>query len=578
MESLVDRALYSVNKDCSLVEISGLIWHFRKYSKEDVLKIASEADNFRAIKWLPLSFEDKVKCIVKICERHNYLYDMELCHLFLMYLSNKRVDLILSCLKYFKYDCSKVRILKEIRDEKKRLLGLNYLKPDLNMEYFDEIVQTIKNKESLIITYKSGELNYRARKAVILDMDDNFKDAYLNDFEMADRLEIIKSMKDDQIKKKYYFLKEYHDFSIDILSVINDYNFVLEEFIKDDNINNRFKLVLLIQNKKLKDKLIDLLPSSAIKEALKSNQLTRSELSKMKTLMIPNEKVDSRITFGVELECCGGESYDFLLMEKILNNWKVTADRSVDDGIEVISPVLKYDVKSLQELQYICGLLNRGEFYTDSRCGGHIHFGFSYFNSVQEFDTFLKFYCAIEKMLFKLSNKQGSVSREGVLDYAKIFKDVYGEIRVYAENVKKLDRYAKIVRDIPRSRYYALNIKNIGEKEKNTIEFRMPNGEINFNELILNILLFAKIMEKAKELNSLLNSKTNNLQKKQLLEKYRLVLNTMISNNDRVKILLDILFEDEEVKNKFLDRYNKNDDRAKIRCLSRREFIENDFR
>ena len=576
MESLVERALYSVDKECNLVEVSGLIWHFRNYSKEDVFKIASEADNFRAIKWLPLSFEDKLKCIVKICEKHNCLYDIELYHLF-SHLSNKQVDLILCCLKYFKYDCSKVKILKEIRDEKKRLLGLNYLNQDLNMEDYDEVVKTIKNKESLIITYKSGELNYRAKKAVILVTSDTFKDEHLNDFEIADKLEIIKSIKSDELKKKYIFLKEYQDFLPDILSRINDYEFVLEQFTNNNNINFRFKLIMLVNDKKLKNKLIELLPSSVIKDVLKSNKLTKNDLSKMKKLVLPNEKVDSQITFGVELECCGGESYDFLMMKNILKNWKITADGSVEDGIEVISPILKYDMKSLHELRYVCSLLNRGEFYTDSRCGGHIHFGFNYFNSVQEFDTFLKLYCAIENMLFKLSNKRGSTSREGVLNYAQHFKNLYGTISLYAENIKKLGRYTKIVRDIPHSRYYALNIKNIGEKEKNTIEFRMPNGEIDFDELILNIILFAKLMEKAKELNNLLNNKKISIQKKQLLEKYQVVLNTGIDTNYRVKILLDILFEDENIKNKFLTRYNSNDDKVKIQPLTRRRFIENKF-
>lgn len=581
MESLVDRALYSVNKSCNPVEISSLIWHFSNMTQEEVLKIASDADNIKAIKWLPLSLENKAKCIVNIGKKHEHLYDGELIKVFFMYLSNKNIDLILSCLKYLEFDCSKIVILKEIKDEEKRLLGLNSLSQQIRLEDYVRVVDTVKHKEALVRTYKSGKLNYRVKKAIILATDDTFKEENINDFEMVDRLEIIKSINSNEIKKKYVFLREYKDFLVDILSVINDWEFVLEQFTKNDNINFRFKLVMLVQNKKLKGKLIELLPSSVIKEVLKSNQLTKNELSKMKPVIIPNEKVDPRITFGVELECCGGESYDFLLIKNILKNWKITADGSVQDGIEVISPVLKYDMKSLQELQYICSLLNRGEFYTDSRCGGHIHFGFSYFDSVQEFDTFLKFYCAIEGMLFKLSNKQGSVSREGVLDYAKRFKDVYGEIRVYAENIKKLGRYAKIVRDIPHSRYYALNIKNIGEKEKNTIEFRMPNGEINFNELILNILLFAKIMEKAKELNNLLNSKTNNLQKKQLLEKYQLVLNTGIDTDYRTKILLDILFEDEEIKNKFLNRYNMNDNRVKIRYLSPRElrhFVENDFR
>ena len=95
-----------------------------------------------------------------------------------------------------------------------------------------------------------------------------------------------------------------------------------------------------------------------------------------------------------------------------------------------------------------------------------------------------------------------------------------------------------------------MNLKNIGGVVKNTIEFRMPNGEINFDELLLNIKLFARLIEMSHKLNDTCISKE--------IKTKTLLLAETKDEKERLELFLDILFTDEEEKQKYRQRYINN--------------------
>lgn len=161
-------------------------------------------------------------------------------------------------------------------------------------------------------------------------------------------------------------------------------------------------------------------------------------------------------------------------------------------------------------------------------------------------------------------NKEGTILREGAIANAPFINEnilnLYGKyIQTYANNLKS---FATLLGNAQKDRYASLNIKNAFSLDKNTIELRIPNGTLEFNELNLNIILFTRIMQKSKYFS-------HNTDDKKLLKEL-LFLSKDIPIEDKKNYLLDILFdEDYELKNIFYDRFETNYHLTKEKGLSK---------
>ena len=78
------------------------------------------------------------------------------------------------------------------------------------------------------------------------------------------------------------------------------------------------------------------------------------------------------------------------------------------------------------------------------------------------------------------------------------------------------------------------------KSDKNTIEFKFPNGELDFNELISNIKLFAKLFEKSKDTN-LVNQIIN-----------------ILDEDTKFEMLNNSLFDSITDRNIYKERYKSN--------------------
>ena len=103
-----------------------------------------------------------------------------------------------------------------------------------------------------------------------------------------------------------------------------------------------------------------------------------------------------------------------------------------------------------------------------------------------------------------------------------------------------------MVKKMTPDRYYGINLSNLGNL-KNTIEFRLPNGTINYRVVRENIKLFGSLLIIAKEL-------TNGEEK--LYKKFEYFKRHNISEALKVEALLDILFEKEEDKQIYRNRWD----------------------
>ena len=150
-------------------------------------------------------------------------------------------------------------------------------------------------------------------------------------------------------------------------------------------------------------------------------------------------------------------------------------------------------------------------------------------------------------------NKEETVLRDGAKVNARFIKeDMLNMFGKYIQiNTNSIDIFLHLMKEVQKDRYTSLNILNALNPDKRTIELRLPNGTIDFKELNLNIILYTRILEKAKYFSE-------NVSDKIALKKL-LSLSSDMDILDKKNILLDILFDDDyELKNIFYDRFEAN--------------------
>lgn len=235
-------------------------------------------------------------------------------------------------------------------------------------------------------------------------------------------------------------------------------------------------------------------------------------------------KLPSTMTIGMEIESEGdmsGYIYNYFSYQ----NWETKTDRSLTDGIEIVSPILHATDEESKQIYFICDMLkNIGQEVSDS-CGGHIHIGANYLKSKQAWANFFEIYCNTEKILYAITNEEGKAPRDGIMRYATPMAPKVQEALdigiVNFESEEDLDRFVLGLKEIQANehydedflpedvleqethsydRYFGMNLCNL-DNGKNTIEFRLANGTIDSNLWIDNINLLGGIVAVAQELS-----------------------------------------------------------------------------
>lgn len=382
--------------------------------------------------------------------------------------------------------------------------------------------------------------------------DDENKELFINFLDKRNRIDVIKSFKNKNLIKEYAQKKEYIKYRSALVAATNDNEFIKNQFLEINSLKFRYNLISLIEDEKFKLELISLLDDNDIKYFLLSNfdKYQKYYLQNIDEYDIVNSNIDENITIGVELECCNKNYEKFKSIENILKTFKIVPDISVNKGFEIVSPILHFRINDLQQLKSVCKILEKCNFYTDYSCGGHIHIGASYLESIEDIYMLLYFYTNCEQIIYKICNKEHSKPRRRITRYAKTTKKIYLKASENESLNDKLTLNNLIVylKKINKSRYKGLNVDNLDKQYKNTIEFRMPNGEIEFKELLYNIKLFAKLVQKSHELTL-----ANNTQKEQVK-----LLSSRMLEKDRLEIFLNILFDSEKEKDVYRKRYYSN--------------------
>ena len=296
-------------------------------------------------------------------------------------------------------------------------------------------------------------------------------------------------------------------------------------------------------------------------------QLKFNKVEYKRTMKVPPD-----MTVGIEIESLGLISKTIEDKVELLEGWQskkehtVTAKKSF--GVEVISPVLKgKDEDNTFQIQRICEMLrNSGQFINDT-CGGHIHVGANYLKTAEAYKRLLEIWYNSEKVLYTISNKAGEIPREFVVGYAipvsndfiSDFEDGKCDKVVKETNLTKL-KSALVTKQTVR--YDGLNFRNLFNKNKETIECRIPNGTLDPDTWVENINLFCGVVAAAQKVDDLLNKKDKTREEKQYLVNYYKLTNQEMPPEEILECLLNLTIPPEDRKI-YRERYQVNSELLK---------------
>ena len=149
--------------------------------------------------------------------------------------------------------------------------------------------------------------------------------------------------------------------------------------------------------------------------------------------------------------------------------------------------------------------------------------------------------------MYMITNRRGEKTRRKIETYGQM---VYSKIQsinwdsVHINNEEDIKKICDKVNN--RSRYFSVNLKNVGKAEKNTIEFRLANGSVNYDIWRENCLLFGRLIQTAKICSIDYSIKKEKLQK---------LFEPDLSEKEKLIRFLDLIFEDEKEKQIFYKRW-----------------------
>lgn len=212
--------------------------------------------------------------------------------------------------------------------------------------------------------------------------------------------------------------------------------------------------------------------------------------------------LDKKITFGLEIEVEKANKQKikddlFDLFQD--DEWCTESDSSLDDGIEVVSPVLTDTNKNWKDLKRVCEMLEKSSVI--GKCSaGHIHIGSQILGKDrQAWLNFVKLWSVYENIIFRFSYGEYLTARPGILKYAQPVRIPFWKSYRYFMDIEA--GLSEIIYKLQSgNRYQAVNSLNVDVFDTdhflidNTLEFRCPNGTLSPEIWQNNVNLFIRIL------------------------------------------------------------------------------------
>lgn len=224
------------------------------------------------------------------------------------------------------------------------------------------------------------------------------------------------------------------------------------------------------------------------------------------------------------------------------------------------------DSKSIAK---VCNILKGLGQKISSTCGFHTHIGADYLHDLQAWKNFVELIVNNEKILYLIGNKEGELPE---LERMKYIKPISGNIeKILNEGNKKIQTiediknllkeaqgYNCLELNLNERRYYGINFLNIDEN-KNTIEYRMSEGTLEYEDIIDNIELYGGIVRTAQNLSRIQNidEKERTEKQKKALQIFRKLKSNELPEDERAKMFISLIIPIDK-RNIYYKRYTTN--------------------
>lgn len=388
---------------------------------------------------------------------------------------------------------------------------------------------------------------------------------YLNGsrLEIKDKINLMAILKDTEYIKQFIISnieKMDKDDLIHVIPLVKDFDFIYR-IINEEGLalsdNEKIKIIMQTKDKTLMQRYMQENPnlSDDVKKVFEfviNPNFLSIERTEYKKIDLPKG-----MTIGIEIESEGKYSAE---IPKIMLNgqWKSKTDNSLENGVEIVSTILDGSEQDSKEIYQICEFLNKIGQVTSERCGAHIHIGADFLTNKYAYINLLEIFGNCEEIIYAISNESGSAIRRGISQYCLPMASKLEESVLNGDfdSEKEMSKFIEQIQILQGDRYSGINFMNIGTN-KNTIEFRTPNGTINPDVWIENINLFGGIVKAAQELSVIQAKKVQELTDDDKIKLICLsrIKSIDVSVKDKIDALLSLTVKD---KQPYVNRYDKN--------------------
>ena len=271
----------------------------------------------------------------------------------------------------------------------------------------------------------------------------------------------------------------------------------------------------------------------------------------------------SLMTLGAEIECINAYKTDILNLEKrlgkygvdYLENFRVKYDTSVHRldkekklGAEIVTGIMEDTVEDWTKFRNACLFLKAIGCEANRTCGGHIHIGTNTLGvDKKAWEVFLKTWAEAEPLIYMISNRRGEKTRATADHYAGLLYESINCVKWQSVQIKDERDIQILASEISReNRYRGLNLTNVGSYSKNTVEFRLSNGSVDYNVWRENMLLYGRMMQMAKM------QSIDPTRKKKEMDAF---FEKDIPEKEKIKRFLNLVFDNDGEKEIFYKRW-----------------------
>lgn len=279
--------------------------------------------------------------------------------------------------------------------------------------------------------------------------------------------------------------------------------------------------------------------------------------------------IDPRISIAPEIEANKRYPFDLDLYGQydFEDRFYVDSDATVPNGNEIIPTRPFHNTpEDVARFCALCETMRAVGYYYDEEyynAAGQINLGLDYLDTKEAILAFYEIYGNCEELLYYISSEEGQIFRQNIYTSSRIkpLSEIIGK-RVVEEDLSR----EEVIRLFSNDSSRESGIRGLSYK-KNSVclrgtnkydyrfEFRIPNGGCNYETWIDNIRLYGKMMEKAKQIADLMKKDYLTAEEESLLRLKIDLQDRKLSLEDKLEMLLDLLFEDENIKQIYRDRY-----------------------